>query len=211
MTKVNTQVMIALDARWPPDLAQKMALGHHLAAIGQQHAKQAILDWCQLQHIALTGHHASREINSHVAEFNDRRRALDGPALPPQERTRTRSQFANAERLGQIVVGTDIERLDFILFVRTCREHENRHLRPATQMADEVDAVAIGQAEIEHHQSGLLLARFNQPLRRRCRLKNSAAFFFECRAYKTADQFFVLDDNDGRRMLVDSLAGPIGD
>ena len=76
-------------------------------------------------------------------------------AVPPraaQMRPHARQQLAGAERLDEVVVGAGVERLDLVLLAGAGRQHEDGHVRPGAQVADQVDAVAVRQAEVEHDQ-----------------------------------------------------------
>ena len=58
-------------------------------------------------------------------------------------------QFADAERLGQVVVGAQIQRGDLVAFAAACRQHQDRLRIPLAQAADDVEAGNIRQAEID--------------------------------------------------------------
>ena len=179
MADIDAQIVIALDAGRPPHFAQQVTLRHHLAGVGEQYAEQAVFDRRQMHRLASAGDDAARQIDPRFAEFDDRARLVAAAALPAQQRTRTGAQFADAKGFGQVVVGPDVERLDLVLLVRACREDEDRHVRPSAQVADEVDAVAVGQAEIEHDQIGLVGAGFEQPVGTGSGLVHAAAFFLK--------------------------------
>jgi hypothetical protein len=77
------------------------------------------------------------------------------PAMPPRHRQYTGLQFADAERLGQVVVGAALEADHRIGFAVAGGEHENgrRHVRAGgPQGATDRDAVEAGQHHIEHQQ-----------------------------------------------------------
>ncbi len=65
-----------------------------------------------------------------------------------------RRQFADAERLLDIVVGAEIERLDLLRLPIARRENDHRRLRERPDVAQHLLAVPIGQAEIEHDEIG---------------------------------------------------------
>ena len=61
-------------------------------------------------------------------------------------------ELVDAEGLGQIVVGAEVESLDLAALVGTAGEHDDRHGRALfPQAADDLEAVDAGQAEIEDH------------------------------------------------------------
>ena len=71
-------------------------------------------------------------------------------------------QFGSAKRLDQVIVGTSIECRHLVGFGRAGGKNDDGNVRPGPQVADQVDAVAIRQAEIEHHQVGLPGADLDQ-------------------------------------------------
>lgn len=74
--------------------------------------------------------------------------AADGGPQPGQ-------QLVHAEGLGDVVVGTRVQRLDLLVGGVPGGEHDDRHPGPAAQPLDHVDAVEVGQAQVEHHDVGV--------------------------------------------------------
>jgi hypothetical protein len=75
--------------------------------------------------------------------------------LPAPVGAHPRQQLGHAERLLDVVVGAGVERAHLVALFGTGREHQHRHVRSCAQAHDELDAVAVGQAEIDDHQIGL--------------------------------------------------------
>src|SRR5512135_2513421 len=93
-----------------------------------------------------TGHRVVGHVHAHHAELADGGR----PARPAsQYRTYACNELAGAERLGQIVVGTRIERLDLLGLVDARRQHDDRYEVPSAEITDEVDAIPVGKPEIQ--------------------------------------------------------------
>ncbi len=71
--------------------------------------------------------------------------------LPPQQGTQVRQQFLEAERLGQIVVGAEVEALDAVLDRVARAEDHHRFVEAGlAPFAQQVEPVAVGQAQVEH-------------------------------------------------------------
>ena len=68
-------------------------------------------------------------------------------------------ELARAERLGQVVVGTELEAEQLVELVVARREHDDRDRRVAAQLAGDVEAVEPGQAEVEHDEVGSIAPR----------------------------------------------------
>ena len=65
-----------------------------------------------------------------------------------------RHQLADTERLVDEIVRADIERLDFLAFAVARGQHDDRHIGPLSDGADDVLAVTIRKPEIEHDDVG---------------------------------------------------------
>ena len=83
--------------------------------------------------------------------------------MTTQRHAQASLQFANAKGFNQIVIGTGIQRGDFIRLFSTGREHENRHLAPLTNLTNKIDAVAIRQPRSRITRSGLRVAASIKP------------------------------------------------
>ena len=74
-----------------------------------------------------------------------------------QQRADARQQLARREGLGQVVVGALVQRLDLVGLVGAHRQDEDRRRHPGAQLAADLDAAAVGQRQIEHHEVGRLV------------------------------------------------------
>ena len=69
--------------------------------------------------------------------------------------TDPREQFREPERLGDVVVRTGVEPDDDVCFLLARGENDDRGRRRAgTELAAQVDAVGVGETEVEKHQVG---------------------------------------------------------
>src|SRR5262249_17493593 len=73
-------------------------------------------------------------------------------------------ELVDAEGLGGVGVGAGVERVDLVAAAGTPGQHDDRHRGPAAQSADDVNAVDVGQAQIEHDQVRVLVRRGLQRL-----------------------------------------------
>ena len=61
--------------------------------------------------------------------------------MPSQERRRPGEKLSDAERLGDVVVGAQLQAADDVFLLPLRREHEDRHLQPAApHLAAKVEA-----------------------------------------------------------------------
>ena len=69
-------------------------------------------------------------------------------ARPPQVRANAREQLVGAERLGHVVVGARVERLDLCAFLAFDRQDDDRHVRLRANAPAQLDAVHVRHVEI---------------------------------------------------------------
>ena len=72
-----------------------------------------------------------------------------------QQRAGARHQLADAERLGQVIVGAALEADDLVGLVATRGQHQNRHVVIEAAVPDRAaqrQAVEAGNHHVEHHQ-----------------------------------------------------------
>ena len=79
-----------------------------------------------------------------------------GPALPPQDRLDTRHQLSRAERLGQVIVGADLQAGNPIGLFGAGGEHENVDVGALPQASRHLHPVHPGQVEVENDQIGAM-------------------------------------------------------
>ena len=97
--------------------------------------------------VIVDGHFTDR-VGALAGDFAVRRggsRVADGGAHACE-------QLGGAERLGQVVVRAEIERLHLVVLVRAGGNHHHRQARPRAQLAQDVNAVHVRQTEIEDDQ-----------------------------------------------------------
>ena len=89
------------------------------------------------------------QIDSQGAGDHDGRRTARLHPVP-QGRPQSGEQFVDAERLGDIIVRATIQRFDLHVLRVARRQHDDGGLAPFPDVADQVQAVAVGKAKIEH-------------------------------------------------------------
>jgi hypothetical protein len=73
-----------------------------------------------------------------------------------QHRPDAGQEFLDAERFGDVVIGAGVEGVDLLPAVQAAGQDDDRYRGPGAQLADDLDAVEVGQAEVEHDQVGVL-------------------------------------------------------
>lgn len=90
------------------------------------------------------------------------------PRHPPQQRVQARRQLAQVERLEQVIVGARLQAVDTVGHRVPCGQDQHRDFQALlAQLLEQLEAVFIGQAEVQHHDVERRHAD-HRP-RRRCR------------------------------------------
>jgi hypothetical protein len=112
-------------------------------------------------HVTLSADHPlCEQVDGEVVGLHQGRRggarglldAADGGAQPGH-------QLVHAERLGDVVVGARVQRGDLLAGRLARRQDQDRHPAPAAQGTDHVDAVHVGQPQVQQHHVGLVRRR----------------------------------------------------
>ncbi len=197
MTHVDPGVVLVFDMRRPPHFAQDLAVSQHPARIGRQQRQQPVLDRCQPDGLAGALDATAGEIDLDVAD-PEHGLACFAAGVAPRQRAHAREQLADSEWFGQVVVGPCVQRPDLVLLLATRRQNQDRRGGPRPHRAHQLDPVAVGQRQIQHHQIRATGGRLRQPLLQRCRFHHAPVLGFERRAHEAADLRLILD-NDRHR------------
>lgn len=191
---------VALSCR-APNLVQDKLVRQYLVGVVCQQAQELILDRRQMQFLAIHRGDAGIKIDMQLAGIE---RALGDNAArlrirkAPERRANAREQLLDRKRLGQIVVGTGIERADFVRVLAARRDHDNRHARPCAHRLHHLDAVHIGQAQIEQHNARRLRRGGGDSGMGGLHSHMAQAVSLERGNNKIADGGVVLNDQDER-------------
>ena len=143
--------------RAAPDLAQDVAVCEHAPHVSREEAEQAVLDGREMQLVPCESHHARGIVDHQVAVLEGRlsglvRRGHVGEVAFGG--AQACQQLAHREGLGEVVVGAGIERPDLVGVPRACRHHDDGDARPRPDLADDVDPIHVGEAEVEQDHVG---------------------------------------------------------
>ena len=96
-------------------------------------------------------------VEDDVADLDRRRAELAGAVArrPPQHGAHPGDQLAQAVRLGDVVVGTDLEADDRVDLGALGGHHDDRHLAALAELPAHVDAADPRQHHVEQHEVGL--------------------------------------------------------
>ena len=116
-----------------------------------------------------------------------------------QDRAHARNELAGRERLGHVVVGTQLEPDDPIDLLVTRGQDQNRHGSARPKLSADLETVEIGQGKIEDDDPRVVPLDGVEPLLTGLFADDLEAGPFEIGDYERADCFVVLDhDSDSR-------------
>ena len=158
-------------------------------------AHEAKLDRCQMHSLAVPGGLAFFQVDDRGFK---RQHAVTraGPHGVAQGGTYSRQQFARAERLGDVVIGARIERLDLGALLRARRQHDDRHRRPFADAPDDSHPVEIRQPQVEDHEVGLVRSRVDRTAACGFGFHHPVAFRAERRAQDPPDPGLIFDNQN---------------
>ena len=135
-----------------PHLGQQLALGEQLAGVAEQDLQQVPFGRGQPDRLAAVPAMTVLAARSMTRSPSADHRLVGRGGGPPDGGAHPGQQFLHAERLGHVVVRAGVQRLDLVGAVGPAGQHDDRGLGPAAQPLDDLDAVQVGQAQVEEHQ-----------------------------------------------------------
>ncbi|SVJ78705.1 Uncharacterised protein [Klebsiella pneumoniae] len=195
MADHDPQVMGVFDMGRTPDILEQLLLGHYPSEMACQRGEHRILLARQRHFRTLQGDSAIGEVHLQRADRHRRLRAFALRRLAQQD-AHAGEELLDAERLGHVVVGAAIQGQYLLALAGAHRQHQHRHLRPFAQVAKDVLAVAVRQAEVEHHQVRPVQRGLGQPLFAGAGLEHPVALGIEADTEELADLRFVVDQQD---------------
>ena len=144
--------------------------------------------------------HAPLQVDAQVADAAARRDTARCVLGAAQHGPHARHQLARAERLGQIVVGAQLQADQPVGLLHAGGEHDDRQAvggRVLAQGAGDVEAVQAGQHQVEHQQVGPLGAGQAQGGRAVARRQHAKARPVQIVAHDGHDARLVVHHEDG--------------
>ena len=132
------------------------------------------------------------------------RRGGDG-AGAAQDRADARDELAGAERLDDVVVGAELEAQHPVGLVAAGGEHDHRHALVGAQLAQQVEARAVGEHDVEEHEVGALAAGDLEAGGERAGRLRAEALAGEGFRQRNRDRLLVLDEQHHPRLDVHAL------
>ncbi|BBE23788.1 hypothetical protein MN0502_26710 [Arthrobacter sp. MN05-02] len=115
------------------------------------------------------------------------------PALAAEQRVDARHEFARAEGLADVVVGTGLEARQALDLIRARRDHQDVGVGEGADLPADLHAVAVGQVQVERDQVGAG-ACLLEPVARRRGLRHLEALALQDLHEQAPDVDVVLND-----------------
>ena len=140
----------------PPEAFGQKAAGAEPALVGGQDLEESVLGAGQPYRLPPPGDQAGIKVDTDRADLDASRpveplgpAVLQRPADPGQ-------QVGHGERLGDVVVGAQVECRGPAVLVVDGGENHDRHRRPGTESGKHLQTADVGKAQVEHDAVGLL-------------------------------------------------------
>src|ERR1700722_5277366 len=186
--------------RVAPDPRQQHVAGEHPARRARQCRQQLELDVGQLDVVAADPHGPFREVDSHLADL---KRTLIGTGQcrprhlrSPQRRLDPAGELAQRERLGDVVVGAELEPDDLVDLLGLGRQHDDRHRAAAPQLPADLEPIDPRQHQVEHDEVERLLVEALQRLAAVGRLHHVVALLPQWVGEQGLDRLLIVDEQD---------------
>src|SRR4051812_2686417 len=193
----DPQVLEVVAVLRTPDLRQELGMEDDLAGVRGEVLKEQPLGPGQLDQLAVAGDHPSFEIDLDVVELEDpgSRRRSRGPA---QHGADTRCELVGMERLGDVVVGTEVEALRLVGRRTLGRQQDDRDGAPLPELAHDLDPVEVGHHDVEQDDVRPDLLGLLERLFAAVGGDDAEALFAEGDRDELRDSGFVVGDEDER-------------
>src|SRR5437868_8038467 len=143
--------------RVSPDALEQLVAGEHEPAVVEQLPEQIELLRCELDLRLADLRLAPARVDDEVAVPEDRALPVDAVRRrAAHDRPHPRNELARIERLRHVVVGADLEADDLVHVLIARGEHEHRQITALADPLADLDAVDVGQHEVEDDERGLL-------------------------------------------------------
>ncbi len=188
-----------------PRLARKVGAPHVLeqgvarqddAGVAREGGEQVELSGAELEPALANGGLTPAGIDTKVAD-GDRPAALGRHVGPTQDRLHPRHEGPRIERLGHVVVRAKLQTDDRVDVLRPCGQHEYRNVTAPAKLPADLEAIHLGQHQVQHHQVRVAALVLDQGLLAVGRGHHGVAVFLEVEPDQLDDVALVVDDEDG--------------
>lgn len=142
----------------PPHLFQNLVPGEHDAPVAHQMEEEIVFTRKQMDGPSIALHRPRDRIdNQAVCLYRTLPPVRSRAQLDAAERsTNASEQLAEGKRLDHVIVSAQLEPEYTVYLIVTCGDHNNWYRRRGSHHPAYIEAVHLGQHDIQQHQIGLL-------------------------------------------------------
>ena len=176
----------------PPHAIEEPVARVHDAGALEEVGEEVELLRRQLDRLVADRHLAALDVDDDVGELDAvvARRRLGAT----KDRLHAGDELARRERLGDVVVGADLEPGDTVGLLVARGEHENRHCGLRAKPAADLKAVEAGQADVEHDEADRMPRELGERFLTGAHPDHAIAVAAEVRPDDRSDRLLVLDE-----------------
>jgi hypothetical protein len=196
---VNVDRARVAELRGAPERLEQHPPAEDAARMRHQRAEKLELDVRELRplpaHLDRPPRHVDEQPHSHDLLLGARSVAARRSS-PPQERLHLRTELGDRERLGDVVVGAELEPEHLVELVVAGREHDDRHRTTRPQLPADLEPVKLREHDVQHDEVNLLLAETLERLLAVRRLNDRVAVPFERKRQDFPHRHLVVDEEN---------------
>jgi hypothetical protein len=117
------------------------------------------------------------------------------------------AELPQRERLGDVVVGAELEAEDLVDLLGLGREHDDRHRRARAHPPADLEAVEAREHDVEHDEVEGRLAEAGEGLAAVGGLHDLVAVLAQRKREQRLDRLLVVDEEDAGRVLEHLVSG----
>src|SRR5580698_5811155 len=153
LTHEGAQIFHLFAAIRAPHRTEQARVGYNAAGADHEAMQDVELLAGEMNLLAAPGDVTLDRVETNLADLNRRVFGANGRLDAADGRAHTRNQFARAERLGDVIVGAQVERLYLFFFLVAHCQHENRQARRGgANAAQRLHAADARHVHVEKHR-----------------------------------------------------------
>ena len=182
----------------PPHLLQQLVARDDAAAVERERVEQLELGRRQLGAAAVDERLHLARVDAQLLDLDRLAAPLLGRAhAAPRRRADARDELAHRERLHEVVVGADLERVHAVVLGAARGDDDDRRADPlGARRLDQLPAVELGQHQVEHADVGVLEPEAREPELAAADDDRIEPGRDEMARHPVGDHVVVLDDQD---------------
>ena len=135
-----------------PHAIDDLSPSEHAARVADEQLEQVEFLERHRESLATHRHDVAIHVDAHRPGLKDTRQHFLRLAAATQDGPDTRDKLTGGKRLGDVVIGTELEADDLVDLTVLGRDHDDGHRRSLTQRAADLGAGDAGQHEVQQHE-----------------------------------------------------------